>query len=188
MSITIAFVNGKGGVGKTTLASLAAVVLKETNFSVAIDDRDPQKGATNDAKAFGIPVGQNAEYVIIDTAPNLESPDTLDAIKTADHLVLVTTPSSKDLDTTVETARIIERIRTSGHTVVVFNRVLFNSKAAARIPEVKKLLPFPAIDILIPRRQAYEDIGMLGWKSLDKTAQVETVKLVAGILDKVLAS
>lgn len=186
MPKTIAFVNGKGGVGKTTVSTLVAAVLKETGVSVSIEDKDPQRGATSDAVSFGIPLGTSGDYIIIDTAPNLENPSTIEAIKTADFLVLVTTPASKDLDTTLETARIIKNIRKEGRTVVIFNKVPSRTKSVQRMPEVKKLLPFPAIDVVLPRRQAYEDLGILGWKSLEKEAKEETVGIVAGILDVVL--
>ena len=105
MSQTIAFVNGKGGTGKTTLSMLVAGVLKDRGQSVGIDDRDPQGNATAAAESFGIPVNPEADFVIIDTSPDIERPATQQAIREADLLVIVTRPEFYDLVSTLATSK-----------------------------------------------------------------------------------
>ena len=57
MTTRIAFVNGKGGVGKTTCATLIAAALKDAGLAVSIEDRDPQGSASTAAGIFGLSVG-----------------------------------------------------------------------------------------------------------------------------------
>ena len=60
MTTRIAFVNGKGGVGKTTCAMLIAAALQDAGQSISLEDRDPQQSATNAAAIFGIPMARAA--------------------------------------------------------------------------------------------------------------------------------
>ncbi|NJL31295.1 MAG: ParA family protein [Phycisphaerales bacterium] len=69
MSQTIAFVNGKGGTGKTTLALLVAWVLNFRGQNVCIDDRDPQGNATAAATAYGIPILTPPPVITVPTLP-----------------------------------------------------------------------------------------------------------------------
>ena len=106
MSKKIAFVNGKGGTGKTTLSMLVAGVLKDRGQDVGLDDRDPQGNATAVAESFGIPINPAAEFVIIDTSPDIDDPPTLAALREADLLVVVTRPEFLDLISTLATAKV----------------------------------------------------------------------------------
>ncbi len=84
MSLTIALINGKGGVGKTTVSLLLALALRQVCRDVVLLDRDPQKSATTFAENMGLPVVDvppaDGPLVIIDTPPNIHHPDTLSAI------------------------------------------------------------------------------------------------------------
>src|ERR1039458_6592258 len=124
MTTCTAFVNGKGGVGKTTCATLIAAALKDAGLAVSIEDRDPQGSATTAAGIFGLPVGAGESIVIMDTAPSIAAPETLDAIRTADLVILVTTPSPLDLATTAATAQRIQAERRGETCSIHFWRLI----------------------------------------------------------------
>src|ERR1017187_7213960 len=163
MTTCTAFVNGKGGVGKTTCATLIAAALKDAGVAVSIEDRDPQGSATTAAGIFGLPVGAGESIVIMDTAPSIAAPETLDAIRTADLVVLVTTPSPLDLATTAATAQLIQAERRAGEVRLLFNLVQTNNRFFEEMPEIAKDILFPAFKHYLIRRTAYQVAQLRGW-------------------------
>jgi chromosome partitioning protein len=162
MAIHIAFVNGKGGVGKTTASTLIAAALHDAGQSVSIEDRDPQLSATTAAGIFSLPVGDAGAIVVIDTAPSMQLPSTLDAIQTADLVVLVTSPSPLDLATTVATAQWIKAERPDKPTRLLFNLVQTNNRFFNEMSEIAKDIPFPAFKHHLIRRTAYQVAQLSG--------------------------
>ena len=181
MPIRIAFVNGKGGVGKTTATTLIAAALADAGQSVSIDDRDPQLSATTAAGIFGLPLGDSHPVVVIDTAPSVTLPSTLDAIQTADLVVLVTSPSPLDLATTAATAQWIKTERPTGLTRLLFNLVQTNNRFFNEISEIAKEIPFPAFKHHLVRRTAYQVAQLGGWKSIPAIAREEIIQLAVEI-------
>jgi chromosome partitioning protein len=183
MSQKIAFVNGKGGTGKTTLSMLVAGVLKERNHNVGIDDRDPQGNATAVAESYGIPLNPNADFVIIDTAPDIDDDATVDAIRQADIVAVVLRPELFDFMSTAATAKVIQRERRpDAKTVVIFNQVRPQTLVAKEILEAKGKIPFPVLNTVIHLRAAYSRANRYGWKALPKEERVELVKLCIELL------
>lgn len=177
MSTRIAFVNGKGGVGKTTCATLIAAALHDAGQAVSIEDRDPQLSATTAADIFGLPLGNSQAITIIDTAPSIQMPATLDAIRTADLVVLVTTPSPLDLATTAATAQLIQKERRAGEVRLLFNLVQTNNRFFEEMPEIAKEIPFPAFKHYLIRRTAYQVAQLQGWKSIPARQREEIIQV-----------
>jgi cellulose biosynthesis protein BcsQ len=181
MAVQIAFVNGKGGVGKTTCSLLFAAALMDAGKSVSIDDRDPQGNATSAAIRLGIPQGTSAsDVVVVDTAPNLENPTTVDAIKNADFVVLVTTPDAPDLSTTLATSRIIKQFRT-GKTVLLFNRVVPNTYEFNEMPRMAAAIPFPTLPHHLTFLRAYPRAHLNGWKALKANSRAAVIEVARDI-------
>ena len=183
MSKKIAFVNGKGGTGKTTLSMLVAGVLKDRNQDVGLDDRDPQGNATAVAESFGIRVNPTADFVIIDTSPDIERPETVQAIREADLLVIVTRPEFFDLVSTLATSKIIQRERDpSAKTVVVFNQVRPNTIVGREMLDAKDKIPFPTLKTIIHQRASYSRANRFGWKLLEARERAEVLELCIELL------
>ena len=182
MAIRIAFVNGKGGVGKTTCSLLFAAALVDAGKSISIDDRDPQGNATSAAIRLGIPQGETGrDIIIVDTAPNLENPSTVKAIKSADLVVLVTTPDAPDLSTTLATSRIIKKLRV-GKTVLLFNRVVPKTYEFNEMPRVAEALPFPNLPHFLSFLRAYPRAHLSGWKALQANSRAAVIEVSRDIL------
>ena len=182
MAVRIAFVNGKGGVGKTTCSLLFAAALLDAGKSVSIDDHDPQGNATSAAIHLGIPQGGSGQHiVVVDTAPNLEHPGTIEAIKTADLVVLVTTPDAPDLSTTLATSRVINNLRT-GKTVLLFNRVVPNTYECNELPRVAEAIPFPRLPHYLTFLRAYPRAHLHGWKALRPNSRIAAIEVAKDIL------
>jgi chromosome partitioning protein len=181
MPIRIAFVNGKGGVGKTTATTLIAAALRDAGQSVSIDDRDPQLSATTAAGVFGLPLGDTHPVVVIDTAPSVSLPSTLDAIQTADLVILVTSPSPLDLATTAATAQWIKAERPTGETRLLFNLVQTNNRFFDEMAEIAKEIPFPAFKHYLIRRTAYQFAQLAGWKSIPRESREEIIHVAVEV-------
>jgi len=183
MSKKIAFVNGKGGTGKTTLSMLVAAVLQDRQQDVGLDDRDPQGNATAVAESFGIPLNTVADFVIIDTSPDIERPSTIQAIREADLLVVVTRPEFFDLVSTLATSKIIQRERDpAAKTVVAFNQVRPNTIVGREMLEAKDKIPFPTLKSMIHQRASYSKANRFGWKHLAARERAEVLELCIEIL------
>lgn len=180
MTTRIAFVNGKGGVGKTTSSMLIAAALQDAGQFVSIEDRDPQQSATHAAAIFGIPTGTGGDIVIVDTAPTIGQAATIEAIRTADLVVLVSTPSPLDLATTAATAQRIQGERT-GPTRLLFNLVQTNNRFFSDMAETAKELPFPAFKNFMVRRTAYQTAQLYGWRALPPLHREEVLKVTIEI-------
>src|SRR5689334_20300307 len=101
-SMVITLMAAKGGVGKSTVSLLLHEGLKEAGKSVAIRDWDVQ-GTSN--KALDLIGGHKAldldqtryDVLIYDTPPSLTHTATLTAVKAADVVLVVATPSPFDV-------------------------------------------------------------------------------------------
>jgi chromosome partitioning protein len=183
MSQSIAFVNGKGGTGKTTLAMMVALVLKLQGQRVRLEDRDPQGNATAAAAGYAIPTEGDADFLIIDTCPDIDRPTTLAAIREADLLVIVTRPEFFDLASTLATAQVVQRERPpTAKTCVVFNQVRPHTVVAREMLEARDRIPFPTLKAAVPQRAAYSRANRFGWESLGARERAEVLELCIELL------
>lgn len=177
----IALINGKGGVGKTTIALLLAAALQEARRNVSLIDGDPQMSATTFAPNLGLTIGDGGDIVIIDTPPNPQHPATLEAARTADLVVLITTPSPTDLGATAATAALLKAAR-SGRTVVLFNRIQASNRFANNLPQIAANLPFPCLKKCLHQRTAFQVAQLEGWRSMPPIAREEIIQLALEII------
>jgi cellulose biosynthesis protein BcsQ len=155
--------------------------LQDAGQDVSLEDRDPQLSATTAASIFNLPLGDDHAVVVIDTAPSVYMPATVEAIQTADLVVLVTTPSPLDLATTAATAQLIQAQRPTGITRLLFNLVQTNNRFFDEMPEIAKEIPFPRFDNFLIRRTAYQVAQLRGWKSIPANLRSEILNVAVEI-------
>lgn len=177
----IAIINGKGGVGKTTVSLLLAAALRKSGASASLEDRDPQQTATAICPALEIPLS-GGQIVVIDTAPRLDHAPTLSAFRDADKIILVTTPSPADLASTAATARVLqqERGRKPG-VIILFNNVQHN-RFEAIMASTAAALPFSLAAVHIRRRACYQAALVEGWAALSGEAREEIQQAALAII------
>lgn len=182
----ITLCNGKGGSGKTTLSVLLAAALVEAGHHVALLDTDPQHTATRWIEEIGgvelaVP-GTEYGALFIDTAPRLETKEVSDAIRRADVVVLVTSPSPADLFTSRDTAALIHREGAAARARVLFNQVQPGTILARDLDDMAERIGLPAFKNILRRRQAYQHAVLMGWKSLGSEAREEMFKVALEIV------
>ena len=167
MTATIAFINSKGGVGKTTSAVYVGEYLAQTS-SVEIVDTDPQASATDwadraaeigeplrstlrvaNVRSLARPASDQCDYIVLDTPPgNAAMIDA--AIDAADLIVVPTRPSSIDV------ARVWETLRTTAAkpTAVLLVSVVLNTRSLADARAALEGEGIAVFDTVIPQREA----------------------------------
>jgi chromosome partitioning protein len=175
---TIAFINGKGGSGKTTLAVLVAASLAEAGHSVTLADTDPQETATRwlaerEMGAISLAHEGKEGFTLIDTPPILNSAAVAQAIKRARLVLLVSSPSPADLFTAADTAALIKKMGAETKARLIFNNVQEGTRLSNKLDFMAQKVGLTALKSTVRRRQAYQHAVWLGWSSLSLEARHE---------------
>jgi|GEM_PF-138804 len=206
----LAFVNSKGGVGKSTLAVHAAVWLHECGARVALLDADAQAGSSEWlARAEpGIRVARMASSgeilahaprlqidadVVVADGPAALGGATVALLGLADRVLLPIGPSMMDVKASYQTARMIYRLRYQGgrgnplEAFTIFNRVQPRTRLSKTAVEAVVKYGFPAAPTVVQLRQAYADAcgrGTVVWRmgAAAKPAAGEIRRLFGAIL------
>lgn len=174
MATTIALVQTKGGVGKTTSAIYLACALITLGFTVELWDTDMQGSATEwaeDAQEAGTPLPfpveivniaklkrlagkSTTDFVIIDTPPG--DPATIDAaIKIADVVIMPTEPAVMDLRRLVATNA---NLPADTARIALFTKVNEQTVALRDSLEFLEDSDLALFDTRIKHRQAFKTI------------------------------
>ena len=153
--LKIAIMNGKGGSGKSTIATNLASILSSHANSVTIIDNDPQassirwlrerpdsalsiKGVNatkltglRNVKMWSTSIGSETKYVIVDTQAGLKGGELSEIIERCDIIVIPVLPSAMDMRATADfVAQIFLSVgyrKTKKPIGVVANRVINDS-------------------------------------------------------------
>ena len=137
--MNIAIVNGKGGVGKTTVALGLALCLEQAKRTVLGVDLDPQGSFRSSLERLDkehILETKNPDFIITDTPSRLyeHSPQ---AIENADKIIIVCKPGyGPDIETTIDTLNIIESTGRLDDSFLLFNMVKKGTKSAKLIENI----------------------------------------------------
>ena len=191
----IAFVSGKGGVGKSTLCHLVALALANAGKTVAVEDRDPQKSISSwidpgrdglrlCGEAEGVVQGGGAaEFHLIDTCPFLREPSVHDAVRTSDVIVMPCTPSPGDITAARATIGLVDRLKKpAARAALVLNKVRAGTMLAQDAPAMLRELGAPVLATALGDRQPVQKAVLLGWAALDAKLQGEVFKLAFELL------
>jgi chromosome partitioning protein len=191
---TIALINTKGGVGKTTLASNLAAWVALTNRRVAMVDLDPQRSLASWWKRRG----QSENPQIFSGAESaadaveklqldgwdfcfLDSPPSAllliqEAIEAADVVLIPCKAGGHDVDAMRDALRLVHH---SGKPYrIVINEVMPRERAQEALRETLTKAGFPVASLDISRRTSFAtgaNVGKAGFEMNDKEAgnQVE---------------
>jgi len=182
--MVITLLANKGGVGKSTLSLLLYEALRKAGKSVAVRDWDIQ-GTSN--RALKLIHGEQAnlttkyDVVIYDTPPRLDHSTTMDAVRNADIVLVVTSPSPADI-WEAEAAIKYARTKNKKTTVrLVFNKVRKGTVLGRLVGESAKQVSVPALKTMLSYRECYQHSIGQGWKALDGAAREEVLQLALAV-------
>lgn len=186
----IAFVNGKGGVGKSTLCLLTALAMREAGKTVAIDDRDPQKSVSgwvnqerDDIALVSEEQAWEGEIRLVDTRPAIDDPSVHRAIRTADIVVMPCSPSPGDMTTAKATVEVVREFKSpESKAAMVLNMVKPGTVLAQEAPEILRSLGVPVLKTELPDRQSIQRAVLLGWPALDPKTQSTILTLALEVI------
>lgn len=186
----VAFLNQKGGSGKTTIATNVAEALSRRGFNVILADTDPQ-GSARDWKAASeseegvavvgfdraqliardLPaVARGADFVIIDGAPQVKDL-AASAIKAADLVIIPVQPSPYDIWATADLTDLIRSRQevADGKPKAGFliSRAIKNTKLSHEITEALEVYGLPILKSGTTQRVIYPGAAAEGKSVLD---------------------
>jgi chromosome partitioning protein len=178
----------KGGVGKSTLSILLYEAFRQAGKSVSIRDWDAQGTST---KALELILGSSnsgrpteTDIVIYDTPPSLEHTATATAVRNADVVLVVTSPSPADIWEADDAVRFVRAKNSSAKVRVIFNKVRKATVLGRLMEESAKQLSVPALSVSLSARECYQHAVAQGWRALDSTARQEVLQLIVALLSQ----
>ena len=103
------------------------------------------------------------------------------AIRRADVIVVVTSPSPADLFTSRDTAELLKKEEAEKRSRLLFNQVQPGTILSRELDELADRIGLKALKSRVHRRQAYQHAVIMGWKSLPGEAREEVFKVALEI-------
>ncbi len=182
--MNIALLAKKGGVGKSTLAILLFEALRQAGKSVVIRDWDVQ-GTSSKALDLIDPARRpppNPEITLYDTPPNLEHVATASAVRDAQVVLVVTTPSPADIWEAEEAVKFATSRHPEAAVRVVFNKVRKSTILGRLAEQNTPQNGLPSLSARLSARECYQHALAQGWRSLDGAAREEVLQLGLAVL------
>lgn len=175
MTLIVAMMNLKGGVGKTTGVVLLASALSKDGHAVEVWDADPQGSATEwlDIAAENRPADQRtpftykpvnvaalkrarpeADFVLIDTPPGDPAMQSA-AAAAADLVIVPATPSPQDMSRVWAT---VDALGASVPAVVLLNMADPRTVLYREAIDALNAEGVPYFDATVPTRQSYKQV------------------------------
>jgi chromosome partitioning protein len=183
-----AFLNQKGGVGKTTLSYSFATALVQAGHKVLLVDADPQHGAITwqDHREkpplfpiVGLPTDKlhremaahaaNYDHIVIDAPPQV-SGIARSIILAADLILIPVQPSPHDIWSAADIVQLIEEasaFKENLKTAFVVNRKITNTALGRDVFTALENYPFPVLPTAIGQRVAFAESAALGASVLE---------------------
>jgi chromosome partitioning protein len=181
---TIALINQKGGVGKTTVALHLATAFQQANAATLILDLDPQASASewHDAREAELPHVESiqparlskaistaqeieTDVLILDTAPHAES-TALEAARLADLVLVPCQPSIMDLRAMRKTVDLLKLVQVPAFAVL--NSVSSSGTVADEAAEmIESSLGLAVCPVRLGDRIAYNRSLITGQTALE---------------------
>lgn len=163
---TIAFINQKGGVGKSILADELAFEFERKELKYNLYDLDGQGGLIHQETN-----NSDAEYIIVDT-PGQLTIDIIKVIKQSDIIIVPTRASIKEMEPLERTLQLIKNSKKDNAIVILvlngWNRFTvysqFEEWLKNEYPEFNKI-------ITIPQSEALAQAGAYGQSVIDFQAR-----------------
>jgi chromosome partitioning protein len=178
----------KGGVGKSTLSILLYEAFRQAGKSVSIKDWDAQ-GTSSKALELILGPGANkqpakTDILIYDTPPSLEHTATATAVRNADLVLVVTSPSPADIWEADDAVRFVQAKNSAAKVRVIFNKVRKATILGRLVDESAKQVSVPALSVTLSARECYQHAVAQGWKALDSAAREEVLQLIVSVLSQ----
>ena len=183
-----AFLNQKGGVGKTTLSYSFATALVQAGHKVLLIDADPQHGAlTWQAHREAVPLfpivglptdklhremaahAVHYDHLVIDAPPQV-SGIARSIILAADLILIPVQPSPHDIWSAAAIVQLIEEggtFKENIKTAFVVNRKIANTALGRDVFTALENYPFPVLPTAICQRVAFAESAALGVSVLE---------------------
>ena len=204
----IAFLNQKGGVGKTTLSTSFASALTQAKHKVLLIDADPQRGVLTWAEhreaqplfpVIGLPSDKlhremnahaaNYDHIVIDAPPQVSS-IAKSIILAADLILIPVQPSPHDIWSAGKVVKLIEDAGTfkdNIKTSFIVNRKIVNTALGRDVFAALENYPFPVLQTAIGQRVAFAESAAVGASVLETepngAASCEILSLLKEVLE-----
>ena len=178
----------KGGVGKSTVSILLYEAFRQAGKSVSFHDWDAQGTSSKSLKLIH---GENwkdktdnATITIFDTPPSLEHTATGTAVRSADIVLVVTSPSPADIWEADEAVVFVQSKNPRAAVRVIFNKVRKATVLGRLVDESAKQVSVPTLPVSLSARECYQHAVAQGWKALDSAARQEVLQLIVALLSQ----
>jgi MinD-like ATPase involved in chromosome partitioning or flagellar assembly len=182
----ISVIAKKGGVGKSTVSLLLYEAFRHAVKTVMLHDWDAQGTST---KALELIYGSQAntttqaEITIYDTPPSLEHIATVTAVRSADLVLVVTTPAPADIWEAEEAVQFVQGTKNDKTVVrVVFNQVRKTTILGRLVDTSAKEISVSTLPVMLSDRECYKHAIAQGWKALDGSAREEVLQFAVSLL------
>lgn len=202
-----AFLNQKGGVGKTTLSYSLASALAQRGQRVLFIDADPQHGALTwqshrqDTPLFpmiGLPTNKlhrevgahtpHYDQLILDAPPQLDS-IARSIILASDLILIPVQPSPHDIWSAGKVVELINEASTFKEnlkTAFIVNRKITNTALSRDVFTALENYPFPVLATAVCQRVAFAESAATGRSVLETAPQSRAAYEIECVTDEVL--